>query len=55
MALSLEDLLDQDSVIEQYFLSLPENIQRLAAAHSEEIHCEDDFRTFLLSIPPVTD
>ena len=47
MALSLEDLLDQDSVIEQYFLSLPETVQREAAAHSEEIHSEADFRSFL--------
>lgn len=47
MALSLEDLLDQDSVIEQYFLSLPEDIQKEAAEHSEEIHSEEEFRSFL--------
>lgn len=50
MVLNLDDLLDRDSFIEQVYLSLPVDIQRMAAEHSEEIHSEDELRSFIQSV-----
>lgn len=47
LALNLDDLLDRDSFIEQVYLSLPVSIQRQAAEHSEEIHSEEELRSFI--------
>ena len=44
MAVSLNDLLDEDAAVEQYYLSLPKDI------HSEEIRTADDFHQFVMSV-----
>ena len=50
MAVSLNDLLDEDAAVEQYYLSLPKDIQKSAAEHSEEIRTADDFHQFVMSV-----
>ena len=48
MTPNLNDLLDADSVFEQFYLSLPEHIRRITAEHSEDIHSTEDFDKFLV-------